>query len=52
MGQPAGESRLPHLQKMKIGDIALELGYSNASKFAKAFQSVYGMLPKDYRKNK
>lgn len=38
--------------KMKIGDIALELGYSNASKFAKAFQSVYGVLPKDYRKNK
>ena len=36
--------------KMKIGDIALELGYSNASKFAKAFQSVYGILPKDYRK--
>lgn len=38
--------------KMKIGDIALELGYNNASKFAKAFQSVYGMLPKDYRKNR
>lgn len=38
--------------KRKIGDIALELGYSNASKFAKAFQSVYGVLPKDYRKNK
>lgn len=38
--------------KMKIGDIALELGYSNASKFSKAFQSVYGVLPKDYRKNK
>lgn len=38
--------------KMKIGDIALELGYSNASKFARAFQSVYGMLPKDYRKNR
>lgn len=36
--------------KRRIGDIALELGYSNASKFAKAFQSVYGMLPKDYRK--
>lgn len=36
----------------KIGDIALELGYSNASKFAKAFQSVYGVLPKDYRKKK
>ncbi|MDO4287928.1 MAG: AraC family transcriptional regulator [Eubacterium sp.] len=38
--------------KMKIGDIALELGYSNASKFSRAFQSVYGLLPKDYRKNK
>lgn len=38
--------------KKKIGDIAVELGYSNASKFAKAFQSVYGELPKDYRKNK
>ena len=37
--------------KIKIGDIALELGYSNASKFSKAFQSVYGILPKDYRKN-
>lgn len=38
--------------QVKIGDIALELGYSNASKFAKAFQSVYGVLPKDYRKNR
>lgn len=36
----------------KIGEIAIDLGYSNASKFAKAFQSVYGELPKDYRKNK
>ncbi len=34
----------------KIGDIAVEFGYSNASKLAKAFQSVYGVLPKDYRK--
>lgn len=39
-------------ENKKIGDIALELGYSNASKFAKAFRSVYGILPKDYRKNK
>lgn len=36
----------------KIGEIAMELGYSNASKFSKAFQSVFGVLPKDYRKNK
>ena len=34
----------------KIGEIAMDLGYSNASKFSKAFQSCYGMLPKDYRK--
>lgn len=38
-------------KEMRVGDIALELGYSNASKFSKAFHSVYGILPKDYRKN-
>lgn len=37
-------------EEQKISDIALGLGYSNASKFSKAFQSVYGVLPKDYRK--
>ena len=36
--------------KMKVSDIALRLGYSNASKFSRAFFSVYGILPKDYRK--
>lgn len=35
---------------VKIGELAERLGYSNASKFAKAFQSIYGVLPKDYRK--
>ena len=35
-----------------ITQIAGELGYSNISKFAKAFQEVFGMLPKDYRKAK
>ena len=35
---------------MKIGDIALEMGYNNPSKFSKAFKSVYGVLPKNYRK--
>ena len=29
--------------------IALSLGYSNASKFARAFRDVFGVLPKDYR---
>lgn len=36
--------------KMKIIDIALELGYSNASKFAKAFKDIYGVTPSEYRK--
>ena len=35
-----------------ITQIAGELGYSNISKFARAFQEVFGMLPKDYRKAK
>lgn len=34
----------------KINDIAVSLGYNNASKFSIAFHSVYGILPKDYRK--
>ena len=32
-----------------INKIALSLGYSNASKFARAFRDVFGVLPKDYR---
>lgn len=44
----AAQQLLDHSQK--IGEIAIALGYNNASKFAKAFQSVYGVLPKDYRK--
>ena len=38
--------------EQKIGDIAMKLGYHNASKFSKAFVTVYGELPKDYRKRK
>ena len=26
------------------------MGYNNPSKFTRAFKSVYGVLPKDYRK--
>jgi AraC-like DNA-binding protein len=37
--------------KKKIGEIALALGYSNASKFTAAFKDVFGILPKDYRKS-
>ena len=32
-----------------INQIALSLGYSNASKFARAFRDVFGVFPKDYR---
>ena len=32
-----------------INQIALTLGYSNASTFASAFRDVFGVLPKDYR---
>ena len=32
-----------------INQIALSLGYSNASEFARAFRDVFGVLPKDYR---
>ena len=32
-----------------INQIALSLGYSNASKFARAFRDVFAVLPKDYR---
>jgi len=33
----------------KINQIAISLGYNNASKFSKAFKDVFGLLPKDYR---
>lgn len=33
-----------------INEIAMSLGYLNASKFAEAFKNVIGVLPKEYRK--
>lgn len=61
-----GDSPYTHLKKYKmncaavrlregkesISEIAVSLGYSNASKFSKAFQDVFGFLPKDYRRQK
>ncbi|WP_347489073.1 AraC family transcriptional regulator [Desulfoscipio sp. XC116] len=35
-----------------INQIALSLGYSNASKFARAFQDVFRILPRAYRSQK
>ena len=47
-------TKLIYLQEtdQSITQIAGELGYSNISKFARAFQAVFGLLPKDYRKAK
>ena len=64
--QICGDSPYTHLKKYKmncaavrlregkesISEIAVSLGYSNASKFSKAFQDVFGLLPKDYRRQK
>ena len=61
-----GDSPYTHLKKYKmncaavrlregkesISEIAVSLGYSNASKFSKAFQDVFGLLPKDNRRQK
>lgn len=33
-----------------INEVALSLGYRNASKFSKAFKDVIGMLPSEYKK--
>lgn len=35
---------------VSIGDIARELGYSNATHFARAFRRIAGMSPREYRK--
>lgn len=35
----------------RITDIALSCGYTNASKFAEAFKTLYGMPPLQYRNN-
>ena len=34
----------------KIIDIALELGYEDASHFARAFRRIAGTCPREYRK--
>ncbi|AWZ48590.1 AraC family transcriptional regulator [Clostridiaceae bacterium 14S0207] len=35
---------------LNISNIALSLGYLNASKFTEAFKDINGVLPKDYKK--
>ena len=45
-------SRLLAETDMSIMDIASDLGYSNASKFAAAYRSVTGMQPALYRQIK
>lgn len=38
------------ISKENIGKIGFEVGYENPSKFSAAFQSVYGVTPREYRK--
>lgn len=45
-------AKLLQNEKSKIRDIAISLGYTNPSKFTAAFSEAFGILPKDYRKNK
>lgn len=44
-------SKMLRDKSLTITSIALNLGYNNPSKFAKAFKEIYGMLPKDYKKS-
>lgn len=37
---------------LQIGEIALELGYQNPSKFAQAFRAVVGCTPAQYRSDR
>lgn len=37
--------------ELPIGEIAGRIGYENPSKFSSAFSKMYGMTPKNYRKN-
>lgn len=43
-------ARLLRETDRRVGDIALELGYQNLSKFSEAFHSVMGQTPREYRK--
>jgi AraC-like DNA-binding protein len=37
---------------MKIQDIAEKIGYADGLDFSRSFSKVYGMSPKQYRKEK
>ena len=37
------------LQSVSIGEIALAVGYANASKFSSAFREATGFTPSEYR---
>lgn len=45
-------ARLLRQTDLSVGEIAAQVGYENGSKFTQAFRTVYGILPKDYRKSK
>ena len=37
---------------MRINEVYLQLGFTSSSYFAKCFKQKFGVLPKDYTKNK
>lgn len=43
-------AKLIKADKLNINEIAITLGYKNASKFSKAFKDVMGILPSEYKK--
>ena len=37
--------------QLSVGEIAVEIGYTNPNKFTSAFRAEYGMTPTEYKKN-
>jgi len=57
LGEYIRQARMKHSlvlltnKQLSIGDIAVNLGYSSASKFSIAFRKVYSQSPTEYRRN-
>ena len=43
--------RLLREGQLSVGEIAVEIGYTNPNKFTSAFRAEYGMTPTEYKKN-
>ena len=45
-------TELLKLTKLSVGDISSAVGYSNQLHFSRAFKSIYGVSPKNWRVEK